>query len=314
MITTELHRGVEVCICTHNRKDYLQKCLEALIPQLVEGMSLLTVVDNQSNDGTKEYVQSLVRDNHLIQYIHEPQQGLSHARNRGWKEATHEWVFYLDDDCLPPPGIIDTALQLIDEYKSFDAIGGPISPIFTDAVPDWLPAGFGHFAMSFEEVTIIENGFIRGGCFMIKTTVLEKMEGFNPQLGVRGNELYYGEEIELQMRLRLAGFKIGYAPMLQTGHFVRFDKLSMSWVLRSEYARRRDKMSFDPVPLPMTSIHLLKTMAGRVLWTPIHLAKSIFNKSYSLKRAAFEISQPLAYSLGEWVGSLMRLMRKKCWK
>lgn len=144
---------------------------------------------------------------------------------------------------------------------------------------------------------------------MVKRAVLEKLNGFNPQLGVRGKELHYGEEIELQMRMRREGFSIGYAPSLRTDHFVRTDKLNMGWVLMSEYARRRDKMSFDPVPVPIATIHLLKTMAGRLLWTPVHLSKSLFNKSYSLKKAAYEIVQPLAYRWGEWVGSLKKSMR-----
>lgn len=309
MTTTDLHRGVEVCICTHNRKDYLQQCLEALLPQLVTGVSLLTVVDNHSSDGTSVYVQSLASRNKLIRYIYEPQPGLSHARNRGWKEASFEWVFYLDDDCLPPAGIIQAALQLIDEPNSFQAVGGPITPLFIDKVPNWLPAGFGHFNMPYQQVTTIDTGFIRGGCLMVKRAVLEKLNGFNPQLGVRGKELHYGEEIELQMRMRREGFSIGYAPSLRTDHFVRTDKLNMGWVLMSEYARRRDKMSFDPVPVPIATIHLLKTMAGRLLWTPVHLSKSLFNKSYSLKKAAYEIVQPLAYRWGEWVGSLKKSMR-----
>jgi GT2 family glycosyltransferase len=311
MKTTELPQGVEVCICTHNRKDYLQQCLEALIPQLVQGKSMLAVVDNHSSDGTKEYVQSLARDNHLIRYHYEPQQGLSHARNTAWKEATFEWIFYLDDDCLPPAGIIDAALQLIDEFKSLDAIGGPITPLFTDKVPDWLPSGFGHFSMPYHDVTPIDKGFIRGGCFMIKKAVLESLDGFNPELGVRGKELQYGEEIELQERMRKVGFSIGYSPSLRTDHFVRTDKLTIRWVLRSEYARRRDKMSFDPVPLPVASMHLLRTMAGRMIWTPIHLLSSMFNKSYPFKKAVYEISQPLAYSTGEWIGSLRSSMRKR---
>ena len=305
-----MHRGVEVCICTHNRRHYLQQCLEALIPQMVPGVSFLTVVDNHSSDGTRDFVQSLAREHTLIQYVYEPQTGLSHARNRGWKEAAYEWVFYLDDDCLPPAGIIDTALQLIDEYKSLDAIGGPITPLFSDTVPDWLPDGFGQFSMPYKVVTAIETGFIRGGCLMVKRAVLEKLDGFNPGLGVRGKELHYGEEIELQVRMRSEGFSIGYAPSLRTDHFVRSDKLSMGWVLRSEYARRRDKMSFDRVPLPIASLHLLKTMAGRLWWTPIHLFTSLFNKSYSFKKAVYEITQPLAYSTGEWIGSLRSSMRK----
>lgn len=305
MTTAELHRGVEVCICTYNRRDYLQRCLEALIPQMVPGISLLTVIDNHSTDDTRDYIQSLTRVNNLIRYVYEPQQGLSHARNRGWKEATHEWVFYLDDDCLPPAGIIDTALHLIDEGTSFDAIGGPITPLFTDSVPDWLPEGFGHFNMPYEQVTAIDTGFIRGGCLMVKREVLEKLNGFNPALGVRGKELHYGEEIELQVRMRKAGFSLAYAPTLRTDHYVRTDKLTLTWVLRSEYARRRDKMSFEPVSFPLATLHLFRTILGRLLWTPVYLYHLVTSKSYPVQRALYDIFKPIAYRTGEWVGVLM---------
>ena len=307
MTTTELHRGVEVCICTHNRRDYLQRCMDALLPQLVPGVSSLTVVDNHSSDGTMGYLQSLASRNKLVRYVYEPQPGLSHARNRGWKECTHEWIFWflIDSNCLPSSAIVETALQLIDEYKFLDAIGGPITPLFTDTIPEWLPSGFGHFNMPYHEVTAIDTGFIRGGCLMVKRGVLEKLEGFNTELGVRGKELHYGEDIELQVRMRKAGFSIGYAPSLRTDHFVRTDKLSVGWVLRSEDARRRDKMLFDPVSFPLATLHLFRTILGRLLWTPVHLYHLVTSKSYPVQRALYDVLKPIAYRAGEWVGVLM---------
>ncbi len=310
MPTTDVHTGIELCICTFNRVDYLRYCIEALLPQLVSGKTLLTVVDNHSTDGTKEYVEALAAEYTMVRYVFEPQQGLSYARNKGWAGAQYPWVFYLDDDCLPPGHIVNAALDLIDGDTSFDAIGGPIDSIFHGDIPDWLPKGFGDFSMPYDDVTIISKGYIRGGCMLIKRGVLKELGGFKTSLGVTGDVLRYGEEFELQVRMRDAGYIIAYAPSLRTGHYVRTDKLSLSWALRSQYARQRDRMVFDPVSLPVASFHLIRTLAGRFLWTPIHLASSLFNKSYSLKRALYESLQPLAFSSGEWVGTL-RYPRKK---
>ena len=145
---------------------------------------------------------------------------------------------------------------------------------------------------------------------LIRRSVLESLGGFNPDLGVKGNALRYGEEIELQVRMREADYKIAYAPSLRTGHFVRTDKLKVSWALRSQYARQRDRMVFDPVSLPAASLHLLRTLAGRFLWTPRHLLSFLFNRSYSFKKAMYEIFQPLAFSSGEWIGALRHSKRK----
>ena len=310
MPTSDVHTGIELCICTYNRVEYLRLCIEALLPQLVSGRTLVTIVDNRSTDGTKEYVEPLAAENAMVRYIFESQQGLSYARNRGWAEAQYPWVFYLDDDCLPPDRIVNAALDLIALETTYDAFGGPIDSIFHGDIPDWLPKGYGDYSMPYSDVTPISKGYIRGGCMLIKRDVLQELGGFKTSLGVTGDALRYGEEIELQVRMRNAGYKIAYAPTLRTGHFVRADKLSLSWALRSQFARQRDKMVFDPVSLPVASYHLIRTLAGRVLWTPIHLASSLFKKSYSLKQAMYETLQPLAFSSGEWVGALRHPKKK----
>jgi GT2 family glycosyltransferase len=159
--------------------------------------------------------------------------------------------------------------------------------------------------LPYQELTQIVKGFLRGGCFLIRKRVLEKLGGFDTELGVTGNTLRYGEEIELQIRMREAGMRIAYAPILRIGHHVRSDKLNLWWVLRSEYARRRDKMVFDPISLAKASLRLLKTAFGRLLWTPVHLFNALTLTSYSFRKALYNIFQPLAYSAGEWMGVAM---------
>ncbi len=293
---------INICVCTYNRVGYLKRCLDMLLPQLERDKVMLTVIDNDSADGTKDYVQDIERINKSVRYIHEPNQGLSNARNTAWRRANSEWLFYLDDDCLPSDDLIKHVTELLEHPDDIDAFGGPIEALFEDEIPHWMPEGFGNFTMPYTSTTLIENGFIRGGCFMIKRSVLESLGGFSPWLGVKGNQLQYGEEIELQLRMRLAGYKIAYAPSLKTGHFVRANKLNIKWVLQSEYARRRDKMLFDPISLPRATAQLVKTTLGRFLWIPIHIGEVIFSKQHTMMKAFYQIAQPMAYSLGELVG------------
>jgi GT2 family glycosyltransferase len=302
--------SLNICICTYNRVGYLKRCLEKLIAQVNNEEIVITVIDNNSNDGTKDYIRSLGEDHSFIGYVLEPAQGLSYARNAGWISSQSDWILYLDDDCLPSDIFVSAALTLIKSGDAVDAYGGPIDALFENDIPNWLPEGFGSFSMPHTSLTVIEKGFIRGGCFMIRRRILQELHGFDDTLGVSGEKLHYGEEIELQLRMRKAGLKIAYAPSLRTGHFVRAEKLRWSWVLHSEYARRRDKMLFEPVPFLVATFHLLKTAVGRLFWMPVHFGEAIFNRTYSYKKALYQIAQPMAFSLGEWVGVLLSRLRK----
>jgi GT2 family glycosyltransferase len=141
--------------------------------------------------------------------------------------------------------------------------------------------------------------------------VLEKLGGFDASLGVTGKVLRYGEEFDLQVRMRNAGFSIAYAPTLRIGHFLRKEKLNVRWMLESIYARHRDKMAFNPMSLGQSSINLVKTTFGRIIWTPIHLLKCVTRKNYSYRRACLDILQPLATSSGEWIGAWRNLKKSK---
>ncbi len=290
---------IHVCICTFNRRDYLKRCLDRLTPQVNSDDMQITVVDNNSTDGTKAFVDSLYSE---VQYLFEPCQGLSIARNTGWQTSSSEWIFYLDDDCLPSENLLTNALELIRQFPKIDAFGGPIDAMFETSLPGWLPEGFGNFSMPYSECAEIDTGFIRGGCFLIRRKVLADLGGFDERLGVTGSALQYGEELELQLRMRKKKFRIAYAPSLRVGHYVRAEKLNLRWVLQSEYARRRDKMLFQPIPLAKATLNLLRTLLGRIFWTPVYFGKAFFGRSSGLKKALFQTAQPLAYRLGEWVG------------
>ena len=298
------HPVIDICICTYNRTEYLGYCLDALLTQSHHESISITVIDNAGNAETKSMV--MVRQAHhpQVRYIHEPQTGLSYARNTAWKQSAAAWILYLDDDCLPMEPFVQEAIALATPDQMFDAMGGPIEAVYKGEKPDWLPEGFGSFSMPYTTLIRIESGYIRGGCMMFKRSVLEQMQGFATHLGVKGHRLRYGEEIELQIRMRQAGYQIAYAPSLRTGHFVREDKLRLSWLLRSEYARRRDKMRIEPIGIAQSTVNLLRTSTGRLIRLPAYGFQMLFSKGIDSRKISFEFFKPMAYRLGEWVGSV----------
>jgi glycosyltransferase involved in cell wall biosynthesis len=69
-------------IATRNRLPFLQITLKKLISQLQQGEEIV-VVDGDSNDGAKEYLQQLFEQGKINQFVSEP----DHNQAHGWNKA-----------------------------------------------------------------------------------------------------------------------------------------------------------------------------------------------------------------------------------
>ncbi len=88
-----------VVICTRNRPQQLDQCLEA-VSRLAYPRFDVLVVDSAPADDRARQV-ALRRG---VRYLIEPEIGSSWARNRGARACDTEIVAYLDDDAVPEPG------------------------------------------------------------------------------------------------------------------------------------------------------------------------------------------------------------------
>ncbi|MBA3841357.1 MAG: glycosyltransferase family 2 protein [Actinobacteria bacterium] len=88
----------DVIIPTFNHGSFIREAIESARSQTVAPRSII-VVDDGSTDFTKEAVKSLS----MIEYLWQPNSGLSSARNAGLDLASAEMVVFLDaDDRLSP--------------------------------------------------------------------------------------------------------------------------------------------------------------------------------------------------------------------
>ena len=104
---------VSAVITTHNRLPLLKRAVDSVRSQTYQRMELI-VVDDASEDGTKEYCQSAAD----VRYIFIPKEesrGGNYARNLGIKAAEGEYVAFLDDDDAWMPEKIAKQVALIEE-------------------------------------------------------------------------------------------------------------------------------------------------------------------------------------------------------
>ena len=94
---------VSAVVCTYKRPEYLRAMLPGVCSQCDDpAVFEVIVVDNNSADDTAEIVAGLQRTFSNLRYCVEPNQGVAHARNRGWQVARGTYVAYLDDECSVP--------------------------------------------------------------------------------------------------------------------------------------------------------------------------------------------------------------------
>lgn len=93
---------VSIIIPTHNRIQWLQKCISHLSKQDFTDAAEVIVIDDGSNDGTDDYL-TTIKEKFEFNLIHlrQKNRGPAAARNYGINTAKGKILAFLDDDSMP---------------------------------------------------------------------------------------------------------------------------------------------------------------------------------------------------------------------
>ena len=96
---------VSIIIPVYNGARFLKTCLESVVCQIYTDLEIL-VIDDGSIDNSAEICKGFAAKDSRIRLIQQKNSGVSSARNRGIKEATGEYIAFVDaDDTLPQSAI-----------------------------------------------------------------------------------------------------------------------------------------------------------------------------------------------------------------
>lgn len=167
--------------------------------------------------------------------------GVNAARNRGVVAARGEWLYFVDDDCLPADeGHLERVRQVLDVRGPRDLVGGP-----------YLPAAeAGAYSRAYDllqgrwlrEGRHSEYGWIHllGGNLLVHASAFEKL-GFDSSIA------FGGAETELVMRLLRGGCRGFYAESIGLRHehrLGRADFLRKAFLQGYGHQRLRDSGTF----------------------------------------------------------------------
>lgn len=232
-----------VAICTYNNARVLRDALASLVQQRTMGELRwgAVVVDNNCTDETEAIVEQWRREGQIpgLELLQEPQQGLLHARRRAVVGTTAPLIAFVDDDCRLDPDWVQRAFEFFSGHPRAGVAGGRVSVVWEEPPPKWLQ-GFGR---SFAEqdhgsdaLCFPEEGVVRlvGAGFICRRSALEACGwlDYASLVGRKGAVLSAGEDIELVLRIREAGFEAWYTPTLHLLHFIPVRRMAKGYVYR----------------------------------------------------------------------------------
>lgn len=302
-----LKKLITVVICTYNRVDLLSICIKSLINQTADkNLFEILVVNNNSTDDTIKVVKIFKKNNTEIKLriINENKQGLSHARNKGWKEAEGKYVAYIDDDSIANVDWIEKINKFIIKHQDVEIFGGPYSYYYFKPMPEWYPKEQHTFYLGKKIMRLNASGWLSGTNMIYQKKIFYKYGGFDKNLGMRGEELFYGEETEFQKKLKNNGIAIYYIPEIKVKHLIAEYKKNMIWMLRSDYLR-----GYSFAYIKKKKKYIIKAilyLVFSIIIFPLHL---LYPKKLFKKRLYYGLSDIFS-SLGKIRGSV-RLVNYK---
>ncbi len=109
-----MNTKLTIAIPTYNRKNELKKCLDSLLPQIVDGVRIL-ITDNASTDGTEDLIKTEYNYPFLTYHRNKENYGMDGNFLNCFRLVNEGYVQLLSDDDVLVPGTINAVLQYVEE-------------------------------------------------------------------------------------------------------------------------------------------------------------------------------------------------------
>lgn len=229
-------------IPTRNRSGLLRNALESLTLQTLPSAEFeVIVMDNGSQDHTKDLVDSYAGRILNLRYFYVSTPGLHVGRNLGLEVSEGKILAYLDDDVIVQPDWAAAVTGRFESDEDIVLVGGPCLPAWEMTPPDWIKG----FVIAREEgwelsqLSLMDLGsspkFISAldvyGCnFSIRKDVLVEFGGFHPD-GLPDEFIHYRGDGETAISKAINAGRKGafYEPLASVTHAVPASRLKKEY-------------------------------------------------------------------------------------
>lgn len=205
---------ISVITPTYNRARFLPAAVASVLSQTFGDFELI-IVDDGSEDNTPDVLKPFLADRR-VRYVYQENQGQSHARNLALKQATGDFIAFLDSDDVWAPDKLEKQLAVFRANSEVDIVHGDEAIIneqgsvvslqnmrrYSGRITRYLLA---------DNSVSITTALVRRRCF-------DEMGGFDTSVGV-------ADDYELWLRFS-ARYCYQYEPGIVASYRVMADQIS----------------------------------------------------------------------------------------
>ncbi len=213
-MTDHLPLRVSALIVNYNSGHHAVECVRSLLRQEAVDLDIV-IVDNASSDNSVAALRAACGER--IRLIASPENlGFGRANNLAAASAQGDYLLLLNPDAgAVETTMVATLAHCLEEDEGIGIIGPQIhEPSKSKFVlprkryPSEMRLRHGEKLRGLPG----EYAWILGACLMLRKSVYERLGGFDPDY------FLYGEDIDICLRARLAGYRIAYCPTTTVTH------------------------------------------------------------------------------------------------
>jgi len=189
---------VSVVLAAHNSARYIERTLRSVLQQTYENIEVL-VVNDGSTDRTAEIVAGAAQSDSRVRILHQQNQGVAAARNRGIQDAQGSFIASIDSDDLWHP---QNLAEQVACFQRSDALLGLVYSWSFDIDENDRPLGaFSAAAIDgFVYKTLLCHYFIgNASASLIRRSCLDAVGGYDCSLKAQGAQGC--EDVDLALRI-----------------------------------------------------------------------------------------------------------------
>jgi GT2 family glycosyltransferase len=220
---TEKAPELSVVLVNYNDRTHLEECLSSLTDTVGGIPYEVIVVDNQSSDGSPEWICKHVLQVRLI--ANTENVGFARANNQGIQQSRGEYILFLNTDTVVEPRAVES---LLEELRSNSKIGavGPALLCGENSFQVSFGKRVSFFREIFQKMVLNpyfrfhlkrgaekrEVGWLSAACLLTRKKILEEVGIFDEKF------FLYFEDIDLCFRISEKGYVLEYFPQAKVFH------------------------------------------------------------------------------------------------
>ena len=211
--------------------DATLRCLAAVLAMPYEPFEVIVVDNRPAGSSVRAAVNERFGDDGRVRVVDEPRPGLATARNAGLREAEGEFIAVIDDDVVVDPRWLGRAARRFQDEPTVACVTGLILPAELETREQVLIERFAAFGKGFSRRTFslerapegdplfpyASGTFGSGANTVLRAQAADLLGGYEETLGT-GTPARGGEDLDLFIRLLLAGEEIAYEPSAFVWH------------------------------------------------------------------------------------------------